>query len=140
MATQTSLILLKPDCVTKNLVGETIKRFEAASLEIIGCKMQQLSSEKLAEHYAHLTDKPFYPEIEAFMQSAPVIAMALRGEDAILRIRDLIGPTNSQEAAAGTVRGDLGEDVMRNVVHASDSVEAAQAELQRFFAPGEVLA
>lgn len=140
MAIQTSLILLKPDCVTKNLVGETIKRFEAASLEIVGCKMQNLSADTLREHYAHIADKPFYPEVEGFMQSAPVIAMALRGEDAIARIRDLIGPTDSTAAPAGSVRGDLGEDKMRNVVHASDSPEAAEAELQRFFAAGEVLA
>lgn len=140
MAIQTSLILLKPDCVTKNLVGETIKRFEAASLEIVGCKMQNLSAATLREHYAHIADKPFYPEVEGFMQSAPVIAMALRGEDAIARIRDLIGPTDSTAAPAGSVRGDLGEDKMRNVVHASDSPEAAEAELQRFFSAGEVLA
>jgi nucleoside-diphosphate kinase len=140
MSTQTTLILLKPDCVSKNLVGEAIKRFEGASLQIIGCKMQNLSSATLREHYAHIADKPFYPEVEGFMQSAPVIAMALRGEDAIARVRELVGPTDSSAAPAGTIRGDLGEDKMRNIVHASDSVEAAEAELQRFFAAGEVLA
>ena len=140
MATQTTLVLLKPDCVSKNLVGETIKRFEGAELTILGCKMQNLSSETLREHYAHIADKPFYPEVEGFMQSAPVIAMALRGEDAIARVRDLVGPTDSTVAAKGTIRGDLGEDKMRNIVHASDSVEAAEAELKRFFAAGEVLA
>ena len=138
--TETTLILLKPDCITKSLAGETIKRFEAANLQIVGCKMQQLASETLREHYAHITDKPFYPEVEGFMQSSPVIAMALRGENAIAHVRDLVGPTNSKEAPAGTIRGDLGEDMMRNIVHASDSSEAAVAELKRFFAPGEVLA
>jgi nucleoside-diphosphate kinase len=140
MSIQTTLVLLKPDCVTKSLAGETIKRFEGAELQIIGCKMQHLSSETLREHYAHIADKPFYPEVEGFMQSAPVIAMALRGEDAIARVRDLVGPTDSTVAAKGTIRGDLGEDKMRNIVHASDSVEAAEAELKRFFAAGEVLA
>ena len=140
MATQTTLVLLKPDCVSKNLVGETIKRFEGAELTILGCKMQNLSSETLREHYAHIADKPFYPEVEGFMQSAPVIALALRGEDAISRVRDLVGPTDSTVAAKGTIRGDLGEDKMRNIVHASDSVEAAADELKRFFAAGEVLA
>ena len=137
---QTTLVLLKPDCMTKNLAGEVIKRFEGAELQILGCKMQQLSSETLREHYSHIADKPFYPEVEGFMQSAPVIALALRGDNAIARVRDLVGPTDSTAAPAGTIRGDLGEDKMRNIVHASDSVEAADAELQRFFNPGEVLA
>ncbi len=136
---ETTLILLKPDCVSKSLAGETIKRFEAANLQIVGCKMQQLSSEKLREHYAHIADKPFYPEVEGFMQSAPVIAMALRGENAIAAVRELVGPTDSSIAPAGTIRGDLGEDKMRNIVHASDSSEAAEAELKRFFNAGEVL-
>ena len=136
---ETTLILLKPDCVSKSLAGETIKRFEAANLQIVGCKMQQLSSEKLREHYAHIADKPFYPEVEGFMQSAPVIAMALRGENAIAAVRELVGPTDSTVAAKGTIRGDLGEDKMRNIVHASDSSEAAEAELKRFFNAGEVL-
>ena len=89
---------------------------------------------------SHIADKPFYPEVEGFMQSAPVIALALRGDNAIARVRDLVGPTDSTAAPAGTIRGDLGEDKMRNIVHASDSVEAADAELKRFFNPGEVLA
>jgi nucleoside-diphosphate kinase len=137
---QTTLVLLKPDCMTKNLAGEVIKRFQGAELTILGCKMQQLSSETLREHYAHIADKPFYPEVEGFMQSAPVIALALRGDNAIARVRDLVGPTDSTVAAAGTIRGDLGEDKMHNIVHASDSVEAADAELKRFFNPGEVFA
>ena len=137
---QTTLVLLKPDCMTKNLAGEVIKRFEGAELTILGCKMQQLSSETLREHYSHIADKPFYPEVEGFMQSAPVIALALRGDNAITRVRDLVGPTDSTAAPTGTIRGDLGEDKMRNIVHASDSVEAAEAELKRFFNPGEVLA
>lgn len=98
---QTTLILLKPDCVSKSLAGETIKRFEGANLQIVGCKMQQLSSAKLAEHYAHIADKPFYPEVEGFMQSAPVIAMALRGENAIAQVRELVGPTDSSAAPQG---------------------------------------
>ena len=136
---ETTLVLLKPDCVTKSLAGETIKRFEGANLQIVGCKMQHLKAETLREHYAHIADMPFYPEVEGFMRSAPVIAMALRGENAIANVRELVGPTDSSVAAAGTIRGDLGEDKMRNIVHASDSSEAAAAELKRFFLPGEVL-
>ena len=101
--------------------------------------MQRLSSDTLREHYSHIADKPFYPEVEGFMQSAPVIALALRGENAIALVRELVGPTDSTQAPAGSIRGDLGTDKMRNIVHASDSPEAAQAELKRFFNAGEVL-
>jgi nucleoside-diphosphate kinase len=139
MMSEVTLVLLKPDCVTKKVAGKALSYFEAAGLEIIGCKMQKLSSDTLREHYAHIASKPFYPEVEGFMQSSAVIALALRGENAVQKVRDLIGPTDSKAAAAGTVRGDLGEDKMRNIVHASDSLEAADAELKRFFNPGEVL-
>lgn len=137
---ETTLVILKPDCMTKKIAGQVMTRFEEAGLEVIGCKMQQLSAEVLREHYAHIADKPFYPEVEDFMRSTPVITLALRGENVIAKIRDLAGPTNSQEAAKGTIRGDLGDDVMRNIVHASDSPEAASDELKRFFAAGEVFA
>jgi nucleoside-diphosphate kinase len=138
MAEQTSLILLKPDCVSKKLSGEVIKRFEDAGFTIRGAKMIKLGNELLAEHYAHLADKPFFPRIAEFMQSAPVIALALSGDDAIGRIRDLLGPTDSTKANKGTIRGDLGEDMMVNIAHASDSPENAALELQRFF-QGELL-
>ncbi|MEZ5405409.1 MAG: nucleoside-diphosphate kinase [Verrucomicrobiia bacterium] len=135
---ETSLILLKPDCVTKKLTGEIIRRFETAGFQIRGLKMMHLNSAILKEHYSHLIDKPFYPEIESFMQSAPVVALALSGENVIARIRDLIGPTDSKKAAKGTVRGDYGIDVMVNIVHASDSLENAKLELKRFFADSEL--
>lgn len=135
---ETTLVLLKPDCVTKHLVGNVIGRFESAGFQILGCKMMQLEAPILREHYAHIADKPFFPEVENFMSSSPVVALALAGEDVIDRVRKLAGPTDSKEAAAGTIRGDLGVDKMVNVVHASDAPEAAQVELQRFFAPGEL--
>ena len=137
---ETTLVLLKPDCMSKNLAGQVITRFQDAGLEVIGCKMQHLSAETLREHYAHIADKPFYPEVEEFMRSSPVISLALRGDNAVAQVRELAGPTNSQEAPKGSIRGDLGEDVMRNIVHASDGVDAAKAELERFFAAGEVFA
>lgn len=133
-----SLILLKPDTVTKNRSGEVIKRFEEKGLKIRGVKMMQLSDELLAEHYAHLADKAFFPSIVAFMQSSPVIALAISGEDAIRRVRDLLGPTDSTKAEKGTIRGDLGEDMMINCAHASDSPESAAAELKRFFREDEI--
>ncbi|TVP80625.1 MAG: nucleoside-diphosphate kinase [Puniceicoccaceae bacterium] len=128
-----TLIILKPDCMEKQIAGEVISRFEKAGFEIVAAKIMQLDGPVLREHYAHVADKPFFPEIEAFMSSRPVMPMILRGDGVIAKVRDLLGPTNSQEAPKGTIRGDLGTDMMRNVVHASDSVEAAVAEKKRFF-------
>jgi nucleoside-diphosphate kinase len=133
-----SLVLLKPDCLEGRKCGEVLKRFEEANFEVYGVKMMRLSDEILQEHYSHLTDLPFFPEIQGFMQSSPVVAIALRGENAITRIREMVGPTDSTVAQKGTLRGDFGQDKMKNVVHASDSVENGQAELNRFFAEDEL--
>lgn len=138
MATETTLILFKPDCVEKQIVGEVLKRFEGEGFVVRGLKMMQLDDAVLREHYAHIADKPFFPEVAGFMQSSPVIAMALSGDDAIARVRELLGPTDSTQAPRGTIRGDYGVDKMTNVCHASDSPEAAAAELRRFFRDGEV--
>lgn len=138
MAKETTLILFKPDCVTKNISGEVLNRFLSKGLTIRGIKMMTLSNELLAEHYSHVADKPFFPEIVEFMQSSPVIALALEGDDAITTVRDLLGPTNSEEAPAGTIRGDLGQNMMVNVCHASDGPDTAAAELKRFFQDGEL--
>ena len=119
-------------------VGTVLSRFEAAGFDIIGCKMAQLSPALLREHYAHVADQPFYPKLEEFMHSRPVIMMALQGKDIIRRVRELLGPTDSRKAAKGTIRGDFGTESMRNIVHASDSVESAKAELARFFKPEEL--
>ena len=139
MAEQTTLILLKPDCVSKHHCGEVLKRFEGAGFRIRGLKMIQLDDAILKEHYAHIAERPFFPEVVNFMKSVPVIALALAGENVIQKVRDLLGPTDSRKADKGTIRGDFGVDTMVNVAHASDSPEAAEAELKRFFKPGEVL-
>lgn len=128
-----TLIILKPDCMEKKIAGEVISRFEKAGFEIVASKVMRLDSAILREHYAHVADLPFFPDIEAFMSSRSVMPMILAGDDVIAKVRELLGPTNSQEAPAGTIRGDLGTDMMRNVVHASDSPAAATAEKQRFF-------
>lgn len=138
MAHETSLILLKPDAIEKNLAGTVLARFQSAGFTIRGIKMMQLDDAILREHYSHIADKPFFPEIVSFMSKTPVIALALTGDDVIAKVRDLLGPTDSKAAAAGTIRGDFGEDKMVNVCHASDSPEAAAAELKRFFRDGEV--
>lgn len=140
MPKETTLVLCKPDCVTKNLVGDVLTRFAQQGLRLRGIKMMSLSDALLKEHYAHIADRPFFPEIVSFMQSSPVVAVALEGESAITRVRDLLGPTDSRKADPGTIRGDLGVDQMVNVCHASDSPEAAAAELQRFFRDGELFA
>lgn len=138
MSTETTLILFKPDAVEKNIVGPVLARFQDEGFIIRGIKMMQLDTPLLKEHYSHVADKPFFPEIVAFMSRSPVIAMALEGNDIIDRVRSLLGPTNSQEAPEGTIRGDFGEDMMVNVCHASDSPEAAVAELKRFFKDEEL--
>jgi nucleoside-diphosphate kinase len=138
MATETTLILFKTDCVQKKLVGQVLQRFEAEGFAVRGIKMMELTSELLSEHYSHVADKPFFPEIVAFMQASPVIALALEGEDAVSRVRDLLGPTDSTKAEKGTNRGDFGVNMMTNVCHASDSVENGTIEVKRFFADSEI--
>jgi len=135
-----TFIIYKPDCMEKRLVGTVLSRFEAQGFNVVGCKMARLSAEVLREHYAHVASKPFYPEIEAFMRSRPVIMIALEGENVVQRVRDLLGPTDSRKAAKGTIRGDFGTEMMKNVVHASDSVDNAKAELARFFKSEELFA
>ena len=138
MFTETSLILFKPDAIEKKIVGAVLTRFQAEGFAIRGIKMMQLVDAILEEHYAHVADKPFFPAIAAFMKRSPIIALALEGDNVIDRVRDLLGPTNSKEAAAGTIRGDSGEDMMINVCHASDGPKTAAAELKRFFKDDEL--
>lgn len=135
---ETTLILLKPDCVTKGHCGDVLQRFEKAGFRIRGCKMMRLGDKILREHYAHIAAKPFFPEVEEFMQSSPVIAVALQADGVIEKVRALLGPTDSKKADKGTIRGDYGVDVMVNVVHASDSLDAAKVELERFFKSDEL--
>ena len=138
MPKETTLVLFKTDCVQNKLVGEILNRFVKEEFTIRGMKMIQLSTELLEEHYSHIADRPFFPEIVDFMQASPVIALALEGDGAVARVRDLLGPTNSDEAEKGTIRGDFGVGTMKNVCHASDSVESANTELERFFDKSEI--
>jgi nucleoside-diphosphate kinase len=138
MATETSLILFKPDAIENNIVGSVLARFQSEGFIIRGIKMMQLDDAILREHYSHVADKPFFPEITEFMSRTPVIALALEGNDVIDRVRSLLGPTNSNEAPEGTIRGDFGEDMMVNVCHASDGPDTAAAELARFFKDDEL--
>ncbi len=129
---ETTCVLIKPDAMKAHHIGAIIDRLEKAGLEITGCKMLSLAPQMLAEHYAHILQKPFYPEVEEFMRSAPVIVLAVAGQGAVAKVRALAGPTDPKKADKGTIRADFGTDVMVNAIHASDSVEAARDELARF--------
>ena len=133
-----SLIILKPDCLQRNLLGEIIKRFENKGLKIAGLKMGRISDEQIDEHYSHHKDKSFFGGLKGFMQSAPVIFIAIEGYDAIDAIRAIVGSTVGRKADAGSVRGDFSMSHSNNIVHASDSAEAAEVEINRFFKPEEI--
>lgn len=133
-----TLVLLKPGAVLRGLIGEVIARFERKGLIIIGMKMMKLSDEILAEHYAHLTDKPFFPSLVKSMQAAPVVAVCLKGVDAVAVVRKMTGATNGRKADIGTIRGDYSMSGQQNIVHASDSPENAEIEIRRFFSENEI--
>lgn len=135
-----TLIILKPDAFNSRKAGATIDRFEQAGLKIVACKMIQLGDALLREHYAHIAEKPFFPDVAGFMSSRPVIVMVLEGAGVIARVRNLLGPTDSAAAPAGTIRGDWGTNKMNNIAHASDGPEAAEAEIKRFFKQDELYA
>ena len=135
---ETTLVLIKPSGVQRGLAGKIIARFEQKGLIIAGTKMMQLNDSILREHYAHLVDRPFFPSLERSRQSSPIIALALRGVDAVAVVRAMTGVTNSRNAAPGTIRGDFGMSGQENIVHASDSPENAAIEVARFFKPEEV--
>lgn len=133
-----TLVLLKPDAIQRGIVGEIINRIEKKGLKLVGCKMVQLDKKILREHYAHLVDKPFYPRIEVFMSSSPVVAMVWEGLEAVRVLRNMSGATNARDAAVGTIRGDYGVSGQANLIHASDSVETAKKEINRFFSEKEL--
>jgi len=133
---ETSLVLLKPDCVQRRLIGEIIGRFERKGLNVVGMRMLQVSPALSREHYAEHVSKPFYPNLEEFITSAPIVALAVEGLEAIRVIREMLGATNGLKAAPGTIRGDYSSSRQMNLVHASDSTESAARELALYF-PGE---
>ena len=128
-----TLIIIKPDALQRGLIGETIKRFEQKGLKLVGTKMIKIEEKTLDEHYAHITDKPFYPGVKKFMMSTPVIVQCWEGVECVETVRLLCGVTNARKADAGTIRGDLSMSLQSNIVHASDSLETAKVEVARFF-------
>ena len=132
-----TIVIVKPDGVQRGLVGEVTKRLETKGLKVVGLKMMILSEDKLREHYAHYVEKPFYPGLEKFMRSCPVAVICVEGKGAVDAVRLVAGVTHAGQADGGTIRGDLAMG-MCNVVHCSDSVDSAKAEVARFFEESEI--
>lgn len=132
-----TLVLLKPDAIQRGLVGEITARLERKGLKLVGYKMMMLTSDMLREHYAHIADKPFYPEVESFMLENPVVVICAEGNNAVEATIQITGVTNAAKADAGTIRGDFALG-MSNVIHRSDSVDSAKTEIARFFKEEEL--
>lgn len=133
-----TLVLLKPDCVQRRLMGAVLSRFEQKGLNVIAMRMMQVTPELARKHYAEHVEKPFYPGLEAFITGAPVVAMVLEGLECIRVVRDILGATSGLKAAAGTIRGDYSSSRQMNLVHASDGPEAAQREIELYFATSDI--
>ncbi|MCU7921071.1 MAG: nucleoside-diphosphate kinase [Candidatus Thiodiazotropha sp. (ex Dulcina madagascariensis)] len=136
MAIQRTFSIIKPDAVAKNLIGKIYGRFEDAGLKIVASRMLHLTREQAGEFYAVHKARPFYDDLVAFMTSGPVTVQVLEGEDAIARNREIMGATNPQEAAPGTIRADFAETVDENAVHGSDGPDTAKVEIDFFFPEG----
>lgn len=135
-----TVVLIKPDGFAKHIIGKVIDRFESAGLHLIALKMVKLTQPILDVWYAHHKDKPFFPSLSQQMMSTPVVAFVLEGEGAVQKVFDICGPTDPAEAAPGTIRKDFGVDKPHNVVHRSDSAEAAAKEIGLLFTPEELFA
>jgi nucleoside-diphosphate kinase len=133
-----TLIILKPDALQRGLIGDIIGRLEHKGLKLVGLKMMSLDSAVLKAHYSHLVEQPFYKGLEEFMQSSPVVVMAVEGFECVNSVRLLVGATNPRDADAGTIRGDFAIGQGRNLIHASDSKKSGDEEIKRFFNQNEL--
>ena len=138
MAIEHTLSIIKPDAVQKNVIGEIIARFEKANLRVVAAKMLHLSREQAEQFYAVHKERPFFNDLVNFMISGPVLVQALAGENAVAKNRDVMGATNPQEAAPGTIRKDFADSIDANAVHGSDSPETAEQEIKFFFNAEEI--
>ena len=138
MATERTFAIVKPDAVAKKVTGAILQRIEDSGLSIVAMKRLRLSEEDARGFYAVHKERPFYGELVSFMTSGPVVALVLEGDGAIARWRDLMGPTNSNEAPEGSIRGDFGTDIERNATHGSDAPETARVEISYFFNATEI--
>lgn len=139
MANERSLILFKPDAVQRRLCGELLSRIERRGLKIVGLKMLRVTKELAAKHYEEHVEKPFYPLLEEFITSGPVVALVVEGPEAITVMRTMMGSTNGREADLGTIRGDLGLSRQMNLIHGSDGPEAAVREIEIYFRAEELI-
>ena len=133
-----TLVLIKPDAFQRGLVGKIISRFENKGLQLVAAKMVTMTDDMIDEHYAHITEIPTFPDIKKFMSSGPILAMCWQGLDVIDTVRKLCGQTKARDAVPGTIRGDFAMSIQTNLIHASDSVETAKKEIDRFFVNNEL--
>ncbi len=138
MGLERTLVLLKPDCVQRKLMGRVLSRFEDKGFNIVAMKMLHVTPELAKEHYAEHVAKPFYPALESFITASPIVALVVEGLEAIRVTRDILGATSGLKAAAGTIRGDFSSSRQMNLVHASDGPEAAAREIALYFQPAEI--
>ena len=134
-----TLVLVKPDGVQRGLVGEVISQLESRGLKIVAMKMLQMTKDMAARHYEAHVERPFFSGLVEFITSSPIVAMVLQGPNVVDITRKTMGATNPVDAAPGTIRGDLGINIGRNLIHGSDSVESAQREIDLFFSPQEIV-
>ncbi|MFB4169218.1 nucleoside-diphosphate kinase [Virgibacillus sp. JSM 102003] len=134
-----TFLMVKPDGVQRNLVGEIINRFESKGFKLVGAKLMNISNDLAETHYGEHKERPFFGELVQFITSGPVFAMVWEGENVIPIARDMMGKTNPLEAASGTIRGDFGMTVGKNIIHGSDSPESAEREINLFFNKDDVL-
>ena len=134
-----TLVLIKPDGVQRGLIGQIVDRLERRGLKLVGLKLMQVNEELAHRHYGEHVERPFFPGLVSFITSGPVVVMAWEANNAVEIVRNTMGPTNPANAAPGTIRGDLGVDIGRNLIHGSDSPESAERELSLFFAKDEIL-
>ncbi|NLO90166.1 MAG: nucleoside-diphosphate kinase [Clostridia bacterium] len=134
-----TFVMIKPDGVQRNLIGKIISRIEEKGLKIVALKLMRLDEKTAREHYKEHVDKPFFPGLLEYITSGPVVAMVLEGKNAVDEVRKMMGKTNPQEALPGTIRGDFGLEIGRNVIHGADSKESAQREISLYFSNDEIL-
>ncbi len=134
-----TFVMLKPDAVQRGLIGEIISRIEKKGLKIVAMKMLKIDRELAEKHYEEHREKPFFKNLVNFITSAPVVAMVVEGKNAVKIVRNLVGATNPEEALPGTIRGDFGLEIGRNVIHASDSIKSAEREIALFFRDEEIV-
>jgi len=139
MAVEKTFLMVKPDGVQRNLIGEIVSRFEKKGYKLVGAKLMTISQELAEQHYGEHKERPFFGELVSFITSGPVFAMVWQGENVIKTAREMMGKTNPSDAAPGTIRGDFAAQVSMNIIHGSDSPESAEREINLFFNSNELV-